>query len=155
MQASTIGQISGNLTICQNNTVLIYNNSIGVYNQYQLEMYDEAGNATYVILVSVDEIYTACYYMFFEYIIALGVYVQTALNIQKLAYNFLHNAGSMYDLGEEMYVRIGDFENQGDTVKFWARMGFIVGNLIHNLLEQPINYEEVMDPHKYMDEREE
>ena len=68
--------------------------------------YDNAGNATYLILYSVDGIYTACYYMFFEYIVALGVYGSTATDIQKLAYNFLHNAGGMYDLGEEAYFRI-------------------------------------------------
>lgn len=151
VQAQTIGQISGNLTICQNNSVLIYNNSIGVYNQYTSELYDEAGNATYVMLVSVDDIYTACYYTFFEYIVALRVYVQTALDIQKLAYNFLHNAGSMYDLSEEAYFRISDFENQGDTIKFWARMGFIAGNLVHNLLEYPTNYDVVTDPNQYQD----
>lgn len=72
-------------------------------------MYDEAGNATYLILYSVDGIYTACYYMFFEYVIALQVYVDTLIDINKLVYNFLHNAGSMYDLGEEMYFRINDF----------------------------------------------
>jgi hypothetical protein len=63
----------------------------------------------------VDGIYTACYYMFFEYIVALQEYVATATDITKLFYNLLHNAGSMYDLGEEMYFRIADFSNQGDT----------------------------------------
>ena len=135
VQAATVGQIAGNLTICQNNSILIYNNSIGVYGKYQSEQYDEAGNATYLILFSVDGIYTACYYMLFEYIVALQVYVDTALNINKLFYNFLHNAGSMYDLSEEMYFRISDFENQGDTVSFWARLGFISGQLFHNLFE--------------------
>jgi len=32
VQAATVGQIAGNLTICQNSTLTIYNNSIGVYN---------------------------------------------------------------------------------------------------------------------------
>ena len=64
-----------------------------------------------MILYSVDGIYTACYYMVFEYLIALQVYVETLIDINKLLYNFLHNAGSMYDLTEEAYFRIADFAN--------------------------------------------
>ena len=89
----------------------MYNNSRGVYNLYQTEEYDEAGNSTYRILYSVDNIYTACYYMFFEYFIALQVYVSTALDWRKLMFNLLHNLGSIYDLTEESYYLIVDFEN--------------------------------------------
>ena len=49
--------------------------------------------------------------MVFEYVVALQVYFDTLFDINKLAYNFLHNAGSMYDLSEEAYFRIVDFEN--------------------------------------------
>jgi len=71
VQAATVGQISGNLSVCQNNTVTVYNNSRAVYSLYQTQEYDQAGNSTYRILYSVDQIYTACYYMFFEYFVAL------------------------------------------------------------------------------------
>lgn len=115
VQASTVGQIAGNLSTCQNSTLTIYNNSVGVIGQYQTGEYDQAGNASYLILYSIDGIYTACYYMAFEYVDALQVYVATATDIGKLLYNVLHNAGSMYDMGEELYFRIVDFANQGDT----------------------------------------
>lgn len=155
VQAATVGQISGNLSICQNNTLTVYNNSLGVYTKYQSLELDEAGNSTYRILYSVDNIYTACYYMFFEYFIALQVYVNTALDWKKLLFNTLHNLGSIYDLGEETYFRIVDFENQGDTVEFWARMGFISGSIFHNLFEYPVNYDEVSNPDDFEKEREE
>lgn len=109
VQASTIGQISGNLSICQNNTLNVYKNSLGVYNKYSQDEFDEAGNSTYSILFSVDQIYTGCYYMFFEYYKALEVYIGTLIDINKLLYNFMHNLGSIYDLCEESYWRIYDF----------------------------------------------
>lgn len=71
LQAATIGQVAGNLTICQNSSVTVYNNSMGVYSKYENMEFDEAGNSTYAILYSIDNIYTACYYMLFEYMVAL------------------------------------------------------------------------------------
>lgn len=87
----------------------MYKNSLGVYNKYRELELDEAGNSTYSILFSVDQIYTGCYYMFFEYYKALEVYVATLIDINKLLYNFMHNLGSIYDLSEETYWRIMDF----------------------------------------------
>lgn len=116
VQASTVGQVSGNLSICQNNSLTIYNNSQEVYYKYRDLELDEAGNASYAILVSVDNIYTACYFMFFEYYQALQQYVTVLINPDMLLYNLMHNLGSIYDLGEEVYYRILDFEEQGDTV---------------------------------------
>lgn len=87
--------------------------------------------------------------MVFEYLVALQVYVDTLIDINKLTYNFLHNAGSMYDLTEEAYFRFADFAAQGDTKSFWARIGFIFGNLFHNLFEYPFNYDEITDPNNY------
>ena len=54
IQSATVGQISGNLSVCQNNTLNIYKNSLGVYEKYKLIELDEAGNSTYSILYSVD-----------------------------------------------------------------------------------------------------
>ena len=93
--------------------------------------------------------------MFFEYYKALEVYIATLLDLNKLLYNFMHNLGSIYDLVEESYWRIMDFSKQGDTSAFWARMGFIAGSNFHNLFEKPRNYDEVVNPYAYMDEREE
>ena len=54
VQAATIGQVSGNLTICQNNSLTVYNNSIVIYDLYMAYEFDQAGNATYRVLYSVD-----------------------------------------------------------------------------------------------------
>ena len=72
---------------------------------------DEAGNSTYRILVSVDNIYTACYYMVFEYYVGIEDYIYVAIHYEQLIYNILHNLGSTYDLAEEVYFRALDFEN--------------------------------------------
>ena len=40
LQAATIGKGSGNLTICQNNSLTVYNNSIVIYDLYMAFEFD-------------------------------------------------------------------------------------------------------------------
>ena len=87
----------------------MYNSSTSVVSQYERAEYDEAGNSSYVILHSIDNIYSACYYMVFEYNQALSIYVDTLTDPQKLLYNSVHNLGSIYDLTEESIWRSLDF----------------------------------------------
>jgi len=113
---------------------------------------DDAGNASYMILYSVDGIYHSCYQMAFEYVFAVEEYITVLLNIEMLLYNFMHGAGRMYDLLEETYYRIEDWENQLDTLVFWERVGAIIGELFHNSFRYPDNYDEITDLDKFEEE---
>ena len=79
--------------------------------------------------------------MAFEYVFAVEEYITVLLNFDMLLYNFMHGAGRMYDLFEEMYFRIVDWETQLDTLIFWERMGEISGELFHNLFKYPDNFD--------------
>ena len=79
--------------------------------------------------------------MAFEYVFAVEEYITVLLNFDMLLYNFMHGAGRMYDLFEEMYFRIVDWETQLDTLIFWERMGEIGGELFHNLFKYPDNFD--------------
>ena len=94
--------------------------------------------------------------MVFEYVFAIEEYITVLLDVNMLFYNFMHAAGRLYDLGEEVYFRIVDWENQLDTLAFWIRMGQIVGLNFHYLFKYPDNYDVVEDPETYnQEEREE
>jgi hypothetical protein len=71
MNAASVGQVSGNLTVCQGNLTILYNNSVSIYGEYEDFYFAEAGYSTYDILKSVDPIIFSCYYSLFEYYIAV------------------------------------------------------------------------------------
>jgi len=125
---ASVGQVSGNISLCQSNVTVLYNGSMGVVGEYKDEYYAEAGRSTYDILKSIDPILTSCYFSVFEYYIAIGEYKETASDINKLSYNFAHNLGSIYDLSEEGIKRSLDIENQWDEEEYWARIGLIMGS---------------------------
>ena len=74
-----------------------------------------------------DPIVYSCYFSGFEYWVALQIYFATTSDFNKLLYNFTHNLGDIYDLTEEAIFRFYDFEYEGETHKFWQRMGYIFG----------------------------
>lgn len=148
--------MSGNLSICQNNTLTIYNNSLVIYDLYVDFEFDQAGNATYRVLYSIDRIYTSCYFMIFEYYLGINLYFAVMTNVWMVLYNFLHNLGSIYDLCEEFYYLAIDYESLWETVWFWGRIGFIIGSNFHNLFEYPRNYDMVSNDYQnHKSEREE
>lgn len=108
--------------------------------EYRDEYYAEAGRSTYDILKSIDPILTSCYFSVFEYYVAIEEYKATARSINKLAYNFAHNLGSIYDLTEEGIRRSADFENQKKEQEYYARMGLILGSNFQSIFEDPKNY---------------
>ena len=131
---------------------------MGVVGEYKDEYYAEAGRSTYDILKSIDPILTSCYYSVFEYYIAIELYKKTGSDINKLAYNFAHNLGSIYDLTEEGIARSLDIENQWDTELYWARMGLITWSNFQSIFEDPVNYyaydpEDPYDTANFDDER--
>lgn len=140
LNEASVGQVSGNLTMCQSNASVLYFNSMGVKGEYEDGYYAEAGYSTYEILKSVDPIIFSCYYSLFEYYIALEIYRETGKDINKLTYNFAHNLGSIYDMTEEAIYRSADIEEVYDDVEYWARMGTIVGSNFQNIFEDPVNY---------------
>jgi len=73
-QLSSVGQVSGNLSLCTGNGTVIYNKTLGVVDEYKNQEYGLAGNSTYNILKSVDPLIFSCYYSAFEYAIALELY---------------------------------------------------------------------------------
>jgi hypothetical protein len=127
LNSASVGQISGNLTRCQGNLTILYNNSKNIYGEYQDEYFAEAGYSTYDILKSVDPIIFSCYYSLFEYYIAMSIYQRTGKDINKLTYNFAHNLGNIYDLTEEGIIRSEDIKVVYDSVDYWGRMGTIIG----------------------------
>mmetsp|Transcript_21876 Transcript_21876/g.33925 ORF Transcript_21876/g.33925 Transcript_21876/m.33925 type:complete len:198 (+) Transcript_21876:1156-1749(+) len=137
---SSVGQVSGNLSLCTGNGTIIYNKTLGVVNEYQIAEYGLAGTSTYNILKSIDPLLFSCYYSLFEYYIALELYGKTATDYQKLLYNLAHNLGSIYDLTEEAVYKIIDYQEQWDTRDFWARLGLILGTNFQNIFEDPVNY---------------
>ena len=108
---ASVGQVAGNITLCQSNVTVFYNATTGVYGEYKDEYYAEAGRSTYDILKSIDPILTSCYYSTFEYYVAIEQYKSTAGSLNKLTYNIAHNLGSIYDLTEEGIRRSKDIEN--------------------------------------------
>jgi hypothetical protein len=140
MNAASVGQVSGNLTVCQGNLTVLYNSSMTIYSEYRDFYFAEAGYSTYNILKSVDPIIFSCYYSLFEYYIALQIYSETGKDIKKLTYNFAHNLGNIYDMTEEGIYRSIDFEDNYDSVEYWARMGTIIGSNFQSIFEDPINY---------------
>jgi len=71
LNAASVGQISGNFTVCQGNLSVLYNSSTTIYGEYRDLYFAEAGYSTYDILQSVDPIIFSCYYSLFEYFIAV------------------------------------------------------------------------------------
>ena len=107
---------------------------------YEDELFAEAGQATYVVIKSIDPIVFSCYYSAFEYWLAIQIYFATISDFNKLLYNFTHNLGNIYDLTEEAVLRFYDFEDESQKMYFWKRMGFIFGRNFQNLFEDPKNY---------------
>lgn len=140
LNAASVGQISGNFSICQGNLSVFYNSSTIVYEEYADQYYAEAGYSTYYILQSVDPIIFSCYYSLFEYYIALQIYQETGKDIKKLGYNFAHNLGNIYDMTEEGIIRSIDFMDVYQDPEYWARMGTIIGSDFQNIFEDPVNY---------------
>lgn len=103
---ASVGQVSGNMSICEANTTTFINQSMSIEGLYQEEEIAEAGIATYKILKSVDGILFSCYYTTFEYYLALGLYIETLTDANKLLFNLAHNLGAIYDLTEEMIYRL-------------------------------------------------
>jgi len=144
-QLSSVGQVSGNLSLCSGNATIFYNKTEGVLAEYERQYYGEAGKSTYKILKSIDPIIYSCYFTVFEYYIALSIYGQTLSDGNKLLYNFSHNLGSIYDLTEEAIYKIQSFDKDWESQEYWKRMGIIFGTNFQNLLEEPINYSMVED----------
>ena len=156
---ASVGQISGNISLCQSNITVLYNASSGVVGEYEDEYYAEAGRSTYDILKSIDPILTSCYFSIFEYYVAIEEYKATAKSLSKLTYNFAHNLGSIYDLTEEGINRSLDIENQKYEQEYYARMGLIMGSNFQSIFEDPRNYykRDPDDPNEntnYAEERE-
>lgn len=140
LNAASVGQISGNFSICQGNLSVLYNSTTTVYEQYADLYFAEAGYSTYEILVSVDPIIFSCYYSLFEYWVAIQIYGSTGMDINKLTYNFAHNLGKIYDMSEEAIVRSWNITQNYDDIEYWARMGTIIGSNFQNVFEDPVNY---------------
>ena len=107
---ASIGQVSGNMSICEANTTTFINKSMSIEGLYIEEEYAEAGLATYQILKSIDGILFSCYYTTFEYYLALGLYVDTLTDANRLLFNLAHNLGAIYDLVEELVYRMSQAE---------------------------------------------
>ena len=140
LNAASVGQISGNFTVCQGNLSVLYNSSTTIYGEYRDLYFAEAGYSTYDILQSVDPIIFSCYYSLFEYFIAVQIYQETGKDINKLTYNFAHNLGNIYDMTEEAIIRSMDIKESYEDVEYWARMGTIIGTDFQNIFEDPVNY---------------
>ena len=93
--------------------------------------------------------------MTFEYYLGINLYFAVMTDVWMVLYNFLHNLGSIYDLCEEMYYMIWDFEARWDSLWYWGRLGFLVGSNFHNMFEYPRNYDKVSsDYQNHASERE-
>jgi len=139
-QKASIGEVSGNLTICTGNLTLLLDKSLEIWGLYEEYEFAEAVMATYKILKSIDPIVFSCYFSSFEYYMALTLYMQTVQDWHKLLYNLAHNLGNIYDLTEEFIWRIQTAEEHMEKLFFWDRCGFIVGSLVHSVLQDPVNY---------------
>lgn len=137
---ASIGEVAGNLTLCTGNATQLYNRSQEIQGLYEDELFAEGGQATYIILKSIDPIVFSCYYSGFEYWIAIQIYFATISDFNKLLYNFTHNLGNIYDLSEEAIFRFYDIELEGESISYWKRMGFIFGKNFQNMFEDPKNY---------------
>lgn len=121
--------MSGNLTLCSGNATELVFKSIAILDEYKQELYAESGISTYKVLRSVDPIVFSCYYTAFEYYLALGLYVGTISDINKLGYNLAHNLGPIYDMTEEFVYRMIDAKEEYKAKFFWDRSGTILGTL--------------------------
>jgi hypothetical protein len=92
------------------------------------------------VLKSIDPIVFSCYYTIFEYYLALGLYVDTISDFNKLLYNLTHNLGPIYDMVEEFVYRMMDAKEEWKRGFFWHRSGTILGSLFQFVLEDPENY---------------
>lgn len=117
------------MSICESNTTTFINKSMSIEGLYIDEEYAEAGLATYQILKSVDGILFSCYYTTFEYYLALGLYIDTLTDANRLLFNLAHNLGAIYDLTEELIYRMSEAEQQYTEEIFWIRSGTIFGGL--------------------------
>lgn len=66
-QMNSIGQVSGNLSICQNNITNNFDRLLEVANYLEDQLFAEAVIKMYNILKTIEPLVFSCYYMSFEY----------------------------------------------------------------------------------------
>lgn len=87
-----------------------------------------------------DPIVFSCYYTVFEYYLAMGLYINTISDWNKVFYNIAHNLGKIYDMVEEFIYQSIDFKSLYKKTEYWQRLGFLAGSLFQAFLEDPKNY---------------
>jgi hypothetical protein len=96
----------------------------------------------------------SCYFTLWEYKDAATSYVDTLTTWRKILYNLAHNLGEIYDLTYEIVKRFINYEENIKKIFFWDRLGWAIGTLFNDVLEQPDDFEPyVPSMHEDNDER--
>lgn len=124
----SIGTSSPNSSICNGN-VTILSDSVALLNlQFSNNVYDEAARTLNKMAKAINPVAFACYYSLFEFIQIGKDYFFTVQDMNKLAYNLIHNLGNLYD----NVVDIIDLTNSMNTedVLWWGKAGHLLGDTI-------------------------
>jgi hypothetical protein len=128
------------MTVCYGNITILMDKTLAIFDLYGQMLFEDGVLSTYKVLKSVDPIIFSCYFSLFEYYTGMNLYVSTLTDWHKLLFNLTHNLGNIYDLIEESVFRFKTSEDYVRRLFFWDRLGFLLGSLLHDVLEDPTEY---------------
>src|SRR4051812_45433339 len=98
---TSIGTSSPNSSICNGNMTILRDNLNLLNLQMTNSIFDEASVSINRLLKAINPASLSCYYSIFEFVQIGQDYFFTIQDLNKIAYNIIHNLGNIYDNGVE------------------------------------------------------
>ena len=88
---------------------------------------------------AIDPVSFACYYSIFEFMQIGKDYFFTIQDMNKLAYNLIHNLGRIYDNVADLIDLFNDVKL--DELNWWKKTGYLLGDSVSQVFNKPADYE--------------